>query len=105
MDQKEQQEEQPLDFYAVPLVGGAIAGFIIADWIGVSGLIGTLIGTFVVDAFRGLRGTQRFVKEAEHLVQQARNLWEREKGRGSVTGVPDAIGPSQASSGEKPLQH
>ena len=70
MDQKESQGT----FYVLPLVGAAIAGSVIAGWPGVSGILGILIGAFVVDAFRGLRGTHRFVAESEHLVQQARNL-------------------------------
>jgi hypothetical protein len=76
MDQKERQEEPHVDFYVVPLVGGAIGGFIIADLIGLTGILGVLIGAFVVDAFCHLRGTHRFVKEAEQLVQQARSKWE-----------------------------
>jgi len=77
MDQKERQEEKRVDFYALPLVGGAIVGFIIGHLIGISGILGTLIGTFVVDAFCHLRGTHRFLKEAEQLVQQARSQWEK----------------------------
>lgn len=72
MDQKDPQNEQHVDLYVLPLVGAAIGGYIVAAWIGTSGILGTLIGAFVVDAFRGLRGTHRFVGEAEHLVRQAR---------------------------------
>ncbi len=101
MDQKQHKTNNQLDFYVLPLVGSAIAGFIIAGWIGVSGILGTLIGAFVIDAFRGLRGTNRFVKEAEHLVQQARNLREKQKGPRTVRDAPDAAGPSEPLQGEK----
>jgi hypothetical protein len=95
MDQKEREAERRVEFYVLPLLGGAIVGFIIAKWIGISGIFGTLIGAFVVDAFRGLRGTHRFVAEAEHLVQQARNVWEKRKGQESVREAPEDEGQSQ----------
>lgn len=102
MDQKERQETQHRDLYVVPVVGGAIVGYIIADWVGVSEMLGTGIGAFVVDAFRGLRGTHRFVREAEHLVQQARMVWERQKGQRPTREAPAEVkGPSQPPPGEQ----
>jgi hypothetical protein len=103
MDQKEPREETGADFYVLPLVGAAIAGYIIADWISISGILGILIGAFVVDAFRGLRGTHRFVREAEDLVQQLRKRWEKQKGQRIVQEAPpDVKGPSQTSPSEWP---
>lgn len=103
MDEKELQEEPRVDLYALPVVGGAIAGYIIAEWLGISGILGAVIGAFVVDAFRGLRGTHRFVKETEGLVGQARSMWEKQKGRSSTRGAPpDINGPSQPPPGAEP---
>lgn len=103
MDQKERRKETGTDYYVLPLVGGAIAGFIIGEWLGVSGILGTLIGAFVVDAFRGLRGTHRFVSEAEYLVQQVRKQWERQKGQRINQEVsPDGKGLSQTPPSEEP---
>lgn len=102
MDQRDPQDKQHADFYVLPLVGGAIAGYIIAAWIGTSGILGALIGAFVVDAFRGLRGTHRFLSEAENLVQQARQRWERQKGQRINQEVPpDGKGLSQTTPSEE----
>lgn len=97
MYQREHREERQLDLYALPVVGGAILGFIIAEWIGISGVPGTLIGAFVVDAFRGLRGTHRLVKETEDLVGLARSRWEKQESQRSMRedapGIQDPFQP------------
>lgn len=103
MDPKERQETKDGDLYVVPVVGGAIAGYIIAGWLGISGILGTIIGAFVVDAFRGLRGTHRFVKETEDLIGQARSMWEKQKGQRYTREVaPDIKEPSQPPPDEEP---
>ncbi|MBI2866992.1 MAG: hypothetical protein HYX97_01495 [Chloroflexi bacterium] len=79
MNHKQRHEERRMDFYVLPLVGGAIVGFVVAEWIGASGILGLLVGVFAVDSFCGLRGMHRFVEETEHLVQRARNARGRRK--------------------------
>lgn len=104
MDRRKHQEERQQDLYVLPVVGGAIIGFAIADWTGISGILGTLFGAFVVDAFRGLRGTHRFVKETEAVFGQARGMWEKQKSQRSTREVaPDLNGPSQPPPEEEPV--
>jgi hypothetical protein len=101
MEQKQQRKDPPVDFYVLPLLGGAIVGFVIGELIGVTGILGTLIGAFVVDALRGLQGTHRFVKEAEHLVQLAR---KKQKGQRSIPDTPESKDPAQSAPSEKPTK-
>jgi len=104
MDQKQQREDPPVDFYVLPLVGGATVGFVIAEWIGVAGILGTLIGAFVVDALRGLEGTHRFLKEAECLVQRARYLLEKRESQRSTPNTPESKDPTHSAPSEKPTK-
>jgi hypothetical protein len=103
MDQREHPEERQLDLYVLPVVSSAIIGYIIADWLGVNGVLGIIIGAFVVDAFRGLRGTHRLVEETEDLAGLVRRIWEKRKSqRFTQEDAPDIKDSSQPPLDEEP---
>ena len=56
--------------YALPLIGGMVAGYIVGGLIGISGLAGMLIGAFLIDAFRDLKGTRQLAMEINLSYQQ-----------------------------------
>jgi hypothetical protein len=72
-----QQEAPRLQFYALPLVGGAILGALGAGFLGISGAFGALIGAFVTDGFYQLRGTRRVVLEMERGLQLVEGMMEK----------------------------
>ena len=69
MEQRNPQDHPAKGWYALPLVVGAAVGY------GIAGVIGALVGAFVVDAFRGLRGSHRLVTELEMIVAEAQRHW------------------------------
>ena len=79
MQQNSQPEEHGMDLYALPLVGGALAGYLVARWIDTSGLLGVTIGVFAADALRGLSGTYRLAGEIEYVVHRAHALWTKNR--------------------------
>lgn len=65
------------EFYVLPLIAGALAGYIIGQWMGIGGVAGLLIGAFIVDALHQLRGTRRLAAELDTCIRDTVELLKR----------------------------
>lgn len=92
MAQQTPQHESRMYPYALPVLAGAAAGYGIGRWVGIGGLAGLLIGAFVVDAFRDLRGSRQIAAEMRDLYRILTG-WLRSR----VSKSPDAGSASGAS--------
>jgi hypothetical protein len=54
----------------LPLIAGALAGFFFGRVVGIGGLAGLLIGTFLVDAFSDLQLTRGVASELRYLLSK-----------------------------------
>jgi hypothetical protein len=97
MSSKNPQEPSDLGYYALPLVGGAAVGLVMGRVVDIGGFAGLLIGAFLVDAFRGLFGTQRLAAE---LRQASHDLLDIAKTKAS-DGQSSNPGGSSAESTQR----
>jgi hypothetical protein len=68
-----QKSEKKEDIYAMPMIGGAAAGFLLG------GPLGALVGAAAVDVLKKGKGAKKIVREAKQLKAWAQEAWGEEK--------------------------
>ncbi len=67
MNRKALGKNEGVRYYALPLIGALLAGYVVGDFLPIGGVAGALIGAFIVDAFNDLRVLRLLANELKSL--------------------------------------